>query len=200
MPVPVDYTLLTYVFKVNTSPKEMTTSIAVLDISVGGPRSVLDMATDGYTAMHDTNAPGAAGHMIDEYSLESCVAAFGTSTGDLVAQFVSHTQGTVSDSPITSNCALLVRKNTALGGRRNRGRFFAPPSLLNEGAVDPSGNISSGPLASLQTLWTNFFNLLATADLEPQLFHQGSSPPAPTPVTSFTVDSLIATQRRRMRS
>lgn len=200
MPVPVGYTELTWVFKVNTSPKEMTTSLAVLDISVGGPRSVADMASDGYTEMHDTNRPGAPGQMIDEYSLESCVAAFGTSSGDLVAQFVSHSQGTVSDSPITSNCALLVRKNTALGGRRNRGRFFAPPTLLNEGAVDASGNISSGPLASLQTLWTNLFNGLASADLEPQLFHQGAFAPSPTPVTSFTVDSLIATQRRRMRS
>lgn len=200
MPVPVDYTELTYLFKVNTSPRIMTTAIGVLDISVGGPRSVSDMADDGYSAMAASNNPGAVGQMIDEYSFEGCVAAFGTSGGDLVAQHLQHTQGTVSDSPITSNCALLVRKNTALGGRRNRGRFFAPPTLLNEGAVDASGNISSSPLASLQTLWTNLFNGLATADLEPQLFHQGAGAPAPTPVTSFTVDSLIATQRRRMRS
>lgn len=194
------YTELTFIFKNTTSPREMTTSVGVLDISVGGPRSTADKALDGYTAMHQTDSPGAAGSMIDDYSFEGCVATDGTSSGDLVAQFLAHTQGSVTDSCITSNCALLVKKQTALGGRRNRGRFFAPPSFLNEGAVDASGNISSGPLASIQTMWTNFFNALATADLEPQLFHQGAGAPAPTPITGFQVDSLIATQRRRMRS
>jgi hypothetical protein len=138
--------------------------------------------------------------MIDEYSLEACIASFGTIDGDVVGEFHDHEQGTVSDSPITSNCALLVKKNTALGGRRNRGRFYAPPTFLNEGAVDASGNIAAGPLATLQTLWTNLFNELATADLEPQLFHQGAGAPVPTPIVAFTVDPMIATQRRRMRS
>lgn len=183
MPVPVGYTNLTYLFKNTTSSRTFTTSIAVLDISVGGPRSAAQMALDGWTEMHDTGAPGAAGSMIDDYSFEGCVATFGTSSGDLIAQFLQHTQGSVTDSCVPQNCALLVKKQTALGGRRNRGRFFAPPTFLNEGAVDASGNIAASALSSIQTMWTNLFNGLATTDLEPQLFHEGAGAPAPTPVT-----------------
>jgi hypothetical protein len=126
--------------------------------------------------------------------------AKGTATGDLLGQHLGSFPGTLSDNVIPSNCAMIVTKNTALGGRRYRGRMFFPPIILNEGAVDPAGNINSSPLASIQGNFDAWFDALIAGDWGPALFHQGAGAPAPTGITSFTVESLCGTQRRRMRS
>ena len=200
MPVPEDFYEATFIWKVNTSPKEMTCSLGLLDVSIGGPRSAGDMADDVYTVATTSSNIGAADSMIDEYSFLGVVVAFGTPTGDIIGQHLATVVGTVSDSPITSNCALLVNKNTALGGRKFRGRFFGPPCLLQETAVDGSGNILGAVIPTLQARWDGLYDDLIAADIVPHLFHQGLAPPVPTPITSLTVQSQIATQRRRMRS
>jgi hypothetical protein len=136
---------------------------------------------------------------IDDWTFQGVTVALGTSTGDQIGQHLGVKVGNVSDACPPSNCAVLISKNTALGGRRYRGRLFFPPVKLNEGAVDQSGNMSGGSVTDYQTTWDGFVGNLGVSQLEPVLFHQGASPPVPTPITSFTVQSVIATQRRRMR-
>jgi hypothetical protein len=93
--------------------------------------------------------------------------------------------------------AVLVRKATATGGKRGRGRFYLPWCVATT-SIDEGGNVSSAALTNLQTKATAFkTQLAATPSPTPMvLLHQvGSS--TPSPVTGLSVDSRVASQRRR---
>jgi len=98
----------------------------------------------------------------------------------------------------TANTATLVSKNTALGGRQGRGRMFLPG--VQEDQIDGAGVIAPAVVAALQSDVELMFSEIAVSDLFPVLLHDEASPiTTPTPITSFTVQSTAATQRRRMR-
>lgn len=103
------------------------------------------------------------------------------------------------------NTNLLVKKQTALGGRRGRGRCFIPWVLL-DAAVDDVGQIDSGSLAVRQAdadAWlaslTN--NTIVTNDTPMYLLHDSrgaGTEPAPSLITALTTPSLVAVQNRRI--
>ena len=97
------------------------------------------------------------------------------------------------------NCALLVHKRTARGGRRGRGRLFMP-WFLNEAKVTSSGMIDASEQVSLQTPFNVWFADLATRGIPMVLLHQGGDTPPGPPnlVTSLAVDPMNSTQRRRL--
>lgn len=199
MPVPIDFYDATFVFKAATGNREMTFSIGMEDSILAGSRSAEEAADDMYDAAAQPGSIGAINSMIDDYTFVGTSVAKGTATGDQVGQHFAPLVGTVTDSCVPANCAVLVKKNTALGGRRFRGRIFQPPTLLNEGAVDASGNIAAGGVAAIQATWDQFSGQLVANGYLPVLFHQGVGAPAPTLISSLQVTSLIATQRRRLR-
>lgn len=103
--------------------------------------------------------------------------------------------GTQAAAGLTPAVAYLVRKNTALGGREGRGRMFIPGGV--ESALDNSGNVISGTLAGLQAAFNNLFADMVAGFVPPVLLHNSAT--VPTDITSFSVDSRAATQRRRQR-
>jgi hypothetical protein len=122
---------------------------------------------------------------------------------DLVA-FGGPSQGTIANPTCPPNCCMLVRKNTALGGRKNRGRIFFPAAMVFEVSVDAAGFQSEGTIDVFNTQFLNFYDQLVLNDVHPQLYHQydpalGELPEVPTPITSFSVQPQLATQRLRMR-
>jgi len=105
-------------------------------------------------------------------------------------------------STLPPNCAVLIHKRTALGGRRGRGRMYLPWAV-QEASVDEAGIIQAANVTQIQTAVSNFLSVLATANTPMMVLHDvGVDPtkpvPAATPVTSLTVDNLISTQRRRL--
>jgi hypothetical protein len=114
--------------------------------------------------------------------------------------------GSGNSAKLPQNCALLVSKNSGVGGRRNRGRFFVP-AVLNEGGVSNVGVIDSTLLNGFQDVCDEFWSQLAEptavgATPTPMvILHNGSGVgvPAPTTVLSLTADPTISTQRRRLR-
>lgn len=96
------------------------------------------------------------------------------------------------------NSAALVNKNTAVGGRRGRGRMYIPG--VPEAEVDQAGFLSSGWLSNLQAAVDGLQADMVTALLDPVLLHSGDGAPIPYPITSFTAQGLTATQRRRLRA
>jgi len=118
--------------------------------------------------------------------------------------------GTSAQSSMPSNVAVLLRKTTARGGRRGRGRMFVPWAL-SDAAVDDTGQILGATVTNLQTRATDFLGNLEL-DLGSELatpmvlLHTESgedveNPTAtglPNPVTALTVDALIGSQRRRL--
>lgn len=105
--------------------------------------------------------------------------------------------GTQSATCLPPNCAAVVTKSSALAGRSNRGRAYLPAAYLPETAVSPAGVIDAGLVAFLQGLLTETIIDLAAADMEMVILHSEAG--TPSPVTSFALQTLIATQRRRLR-
>lgn len=118
----------------------------------------------------------------------------------LVYQSSSATASFSGGTALPQNCAFLVRKRTASGGRRNRGRMFLPG--CNDNLVDELGNVTSAGQTSLQTACTAFLTAVqAVASVEEMvILHTPTvETPLPTVVTSLAIDPRIATQRRRLR-
>lgn len=133
------------------------------------------------------------------YALGPCRVERKLLSGELevftVETITQGTNGTVQILP--PNCALLAQKRTGLGGRKNRGRMFVPPFMLNEADVDANGLINPSTLATVQGWFTSLFNGLDAVTQSPVLFHSDGS--IPTQLTSFSLQNRIATQRERLR-
>lgn len=104
--------------------------------------------------------------------------------------------GGASGTNVPANTAVLVRKQTALGGRKHNGRLFWP--WVSEGNLDGAGVIGPTVVSSYQSAFDDFLSDLATADLPMWLLHTDSIT-VPNLVTSLAVQSKVATQRRRLR-
>lgn len=111
-------------------------------------------------------------------------------------------QGSLSSGNEPLSVALLLSKQTALLGRRGRGRMFLP-GVLRTTDVDLSGIIASGKQSDYQTAATAFYDALVTGSgspsvpMQPVLLHGGSE--APSDITSLSVVPLVGTMRRRIR-
>jgi hypothetical protein len=114
-------------------------------------------------------------------------------------------RGGSAQAKLPQNCAMLVRKSTAKGGRRNQGRFFIP-GILDESDVSNTGVIVGSAVATYQTVANDFLTGLSDDDpvgssIPMCLLHaEGiSDTPSPTIVNRLTVDTTLSTQRRRLR-
>jgi len=103
--------------------------------------------------------------------------------------------GTVSGDPMTPQVAYLVKKLTALGGRRNRGRFYLPGVV--ESKVDGAGNVLGAFQTTIQTSMDDFMTDTGAADIGVVILHSDGG--TPTDVTSLQVEPKVATQRRRLK-
>lgn len=108
--------------------------------------------------------------------------------------------------------AVLVKKLTPFGGKRNRGRLYMP-FWVTSGAVSENGTITGGDVTTKQTRMASF--LAGMADISiggialvmviaNKTINHAVTPPAVTAittgpdVTALSVESLVATQRRRL--
>ena len=155
--------------------------------------------------------PGPRTEQAPDYTTTVIKLAVGQDGGPpIIVEEPVNVAGTGSAGTMPQNCAVLVRKNTNLGGREGRGRMYVPG--LRETDVSPAGAITGAVVTAWQTKFNNFFNNLVnpppgtgvTSDpsCPPVILHTvpqlGLTPP-PTPIVGFTVDPVIATQRRRLR-
>lgn len=111
------------------------------------------------------------------------------------------------------NTAYLLHKVTALGGRRGRGRAYWPG--VPETQVTEAGVLDAGVRTQAASDWNQFITTLDGIGMPLQLEHAPAttwqlvdgqprriptgSAPSPTEVISGDCDSLVATQRRRLR-
>ena len=107
----------------------------------------------------------------------------------------SSDSGDLSIDSVTPNTAVLVRKNTALGGREGRGRFFLPWAI-DKTDVNESGGLDPTQASNIQAALNDLLGELFAQDVPMVLLH--NSVTVPTPVTSLTVDLLVGSQRRRL--
>lgn len=100
-------------------------------------------------------------------------------------------------SSTSPNVAVLCKKTTALGGRRNRGRFYLP-WIVASTTINETGVVASSEVTSLQTKATLFKTDMAGAGAtSPMVILHQSGSTTPALVTALTIDARVATQRRR---
>lgn len=140
---------------------------------------------------------GFASNLPNDVNLVGVLAKKGpNATGE--SALVSTGQNSGGGTAGTPNTAVLVHKNTPLGGRAGRGRMYLPS--IQEDQVGPSGIIAPAVVAALQSDMDTFQSELVAVDLDCVVLHNAGSPlETPTPITTFTVQSIAATQRRRLR-
>jgi|SRR6185312_11470062 len=133
------------------------------------------------------------------YTVDGAFVIYGNDGGDL--RFDGTTApvaGLRNPNAFPNNCAFLLHKVTGSGGRRGRGRMYVPGCA--EGDIDNLGVLGSTIKAVLDASATNFLSDLVTlADVDACVLLHQSSPFTPTIITGLTVDTRIATQRRRLR-
>lgn len=96
------------------------------------------------------------------------------------------------------NCAILVKKRSGTPGRRNQGRFFLPG--VPEEQVSSNGVLAPTWRASMQAAADAFLDAIADEFVGMVIHHlEGSPSEEPTAVQNLLVDTVISTQRRRLR-
>lgn len=122
--------------------------------------------------------------------------------GPVVGLAIGPDTGANSGNVLPQNSAYLVHKRTAVGGRGGRGRMYLPGCA--EGSVSDTGVVASGTLTTFNTAWAGFLSDVTSGLFITELvvLHDSSGGTAgdpPAVITSLTMDSVIATQRRRLR-
>lgn len=96
-------------------------------------------------------------------------------------------------------CSLLARKTTSRVGRKFRGRWYVPNMFFAETDIDAMGNIAPTPFGILSTAFNTTVNeLMANTVAVPCLLHSDGT--TPTLLADITLQSKMATQRRRVRA
>lgn len=191
--IPVGFAQMYLRWRLSGDPQDQ-----VVTIGVNGPAGVPvaqwpNVMAGNLTARALTTAAG----MQQGWTWLGLAMDYQTATGIIRYEDPVAVVGTNAGTGLPSNCALLVSKITALGGRKYRGRNFWPAAYLYESSVDQRGVIAPASLAALQTSMSGFLTDCAADDMELVLLHSG--PEVPTPIVGLVVDDMISTQRRRMR-
>jgi hypothetical protein len=139
------------------------------------------------------------------YTLEQVVTYAGNDGPPFVnVSSLAKIAGTQTPAVVPQNTAYLIRKRTDLAGRRGRGRMYVPG--VSEADSGATGMVLASAVTAWQTAFNNWFNDLTVTVgnrfYPPAVLHRSEGigvEPLPTLVTSFVVDSRVATQRRRLR-
>lgn len=104
--------------------------------------------------------------------------------------------GGVAESSLEPQCALLVAKQTALGGRSQRGRMFVPG--ISDLQYGSDGQFTADNIATFNAAFQQFLDDLEALEIPAVLLHNAEGLD-PTPITSMPIQLTVSTQRRRIR-
>lgn len=155
------------------------------------------LATALFAAATSSGSAWAASNTCTGYAIQGVTVTKMEDDGPVVAEHNQVINGTATGATLPNNCAILVQKRTALGGRRHRGRMYVPPFNVGETSVNGLGGLPES-VAEIQTEYNNLMSAFVAIDLRPVILHSLSGV-LPTPVQQFVVSDRIATQRRRLR-
>lgn len=198
--IPPGYALATIILRLANDPEDM---VITFGIELGGSFDAPTTMGNIRDAFTDTGSVGPISRISNAYTFAAVELAIGQDGGPPIrTELAVNVAGTDTAPPLPQNCAVLVRKLSALPGREGKGRMYVPG--FAEGGVSPNGVIDSVNLTALQTRWDNFRAGVIVTDQVDNMVVLHSSPqaggtPLPTPVTNLIVDNVIATQRRRLR-
>lgn len=199
--IPPGYLQAVYEFQMTGDPESMVVTCGHEIDSASGANAA-DAADDLFLSFN-AEIFQSLGHNV--YSFVGVTAYIGQDGPTLVVPSTqAATTGPATSVSLPQNSSWLIRKRTDLGGRRGRGRMYLPG--IAESNVDHAGNINAGNVTFAQAAFDGWYDFLTGGVgarlYPPVVLHRSEGAgvePAPTPVTMFTVESKIATQRRRLR-
>lgn len=193
-PIPAGHVLLKFRFRLVGDNEEMIVTQGV-ETTASNNTERIQALTDAFDSWADNVLP----LQNNFYQLVGVDGVFGTGAGDL--PLTSGNTPETGGSPlgaVPQNTAVLVKKVSNLGGRRNRGRFYVPG--LPETDIDNAGNMVGASLAAWGTAMNNLqLGLESDSFLDRLVIFHSAAPLTPTIVASLAVDPKVATQRRRLR-
>lgn len=133
--------------------------------------------------------------MVADVTFEGVLMKYGPNVDGPTAVVSVANPGGVSQDQLSPNTSVLIHKQTASGGRKNRGRMFVPG--IGETSVDGSGAIAAGVRTTWEGAMEDLYDGLVAGGLQPVVLHGDAT--TPTVITSLAVDGRTATQRRRLR-
>jgi len=221
--IPAGYGIGSWGFSTAGDPERMYVTMGVHPDS--GPFD------DAHLRRMSTSWGAATGPSARQGSLYSLVEVTARITqdggGTSVFTRASAIPGLIAGPCFPPNCAVIIEKRTALGGRRGVGRMFVPGIVESED--DQDGRLAVSRITAWNAAFASFLTLLkaapsgsgATAEkpVTPYLFHgnattttrvrsggtltvtttEGAAGPPPDEITSFSCDPVLGTQRRRLR-
>ena len=192
--IPVSGSQATVRWQLSTDAEPMVCTIGFVDdLLTNDPVAIANR----FNTAWDNAQIDSAADMLVGYSKLTKLVTTRLASGPVTVEVGAVVTGTQVGNPLPNNCSFLVRKISALGGRRNRGRLFVPPFRFGEDTVAGNGTITAAQVSAMQGEWTAFLTQMNLVDLTPVIWHSDGSP-GPE-ITSMLVQPRIATQRTRMR-
>lgn len=134
-------------------------------------------------------------NFVDDCAIVTIRAKNGPNADGPFSEISVNMPGGIASAGATPNVAALFKKNTDLGGRKGQGRCFWPG--VSEALVGSDGTLDSTLRAAIQTDANSLLSGLVSETLPMVLLHNDAT--TPSPVIGFTIQSVAATQRRRLR-
>jgi hypothetical protein len=191
--LPIGFGNATLIWSQTGDPDRYTSDFGFTDASADAAPLV---ASAIYSAWTTTISPAA--NIATGYFFEGVDVRMHRDFGIVEGSDLTRLTGTYTAQFPPQNVAMLVRKSTGFAGRKNRGRMFLPPCYVAETPISNTGQIDAVTLATLNGQLAQFIDALADADCPMALLHTNIADP-PTPVVSLRMESIVATQRRRLR-
>lgn len=196
--VPIGFAQVNMQFFLTGDAEPMVVTLGVDSGAEDNPSTLADAV---WSRLNVAGSNFVATEISNQYRMGPFVASIMTATGPQIGTGDLQVQGTSSGVlPVPQNCAILVQKRTARGGRKGRGRAYFPPINMNEANVSPTGVILAAQVTAWQDAMTEF---LISSDTEGQplvlLHSEEAGAIAPDPITALQVQTVIATQRTRLR-
>jgi hypothetical protein len=145
-------------------------------------------------------AGGLAAMIDNSAAITQTRVSYGTASNeDTVAVDGTNVAGTKSIIGPPPSVCLLIHKQSDRGGRRGRGRMFLPNAIANADLAE-NGTLLSASVTALTTAFNLWVAKIATANLPMAILHSPgkTAPGSPNLVTSFSIDKIVGTQRRRL--
>jgi hypothetical protein len=197
--IPVGHALLSIEFRMIGDAEPMFTT-AGLKLTPGAPPGLQTLVNSLYTPIANFHASLS----VPSVTLEAVALRYTDVAGadPLMVEKRQVTAGSNTGGSLPPNVSYLIVKRTAVGGRKNKGRFFWPG--VRAAVVGGEGIITAAAIAgtntNLEVMRNGIENTAGVDDLV--IFHSaplGGTAAAPTPITSLLMDPKVATQRRRLR-
>jgi hypothetical protein len=191
--IPSGYGKATLIWDHTGDPLPYTIDFGYVD---DGTKTAIQQATDISNAWV-TNYSAAA-NMTVGYTFRGVHTVLNRSGVLHEGDYLPNVVGTYNVSPPPQNVALLVQKLTGLAGRKYRGRAYLPPCYIDRAGVSDIGVVLAATRTTLNGRLALFLAALLTASNQMFILHSDGVT-IPTQVTALNLETVVATQRRRLR-